>query len=233
MIDIVFGPQHPALHEPENFRFKVDGEIVVEAIPRIGYAHRGIEKLFEARTYVQGLYLSERICGICNVAHTLCYVDVAEKLGKIEVPERARYLRVIAAELNRIHSHMLLLGAVAEFMGFTTLFMLIWRDREYVMDLMEMIFGNRVVSAYNTIGGVRNDITDEQAEKLRKVLKRLKEEWKEYRKVWMEDPTITRRTMGVGVIKPRDALRYCVVGPVIRGSGVKSGVRAPPIAVDA
>jgi len=225
IIELIFGPQHPALHEPEMFRFHVDGEKVIEAIPRIGYVHRGIEKLFEQKTHVQNIYLSERICGICNVAHTLTYVNVIERAGNIDVPPRAKYLRVIVAELNRLHSHMLLLGAVAELMGFTTLFMLIWRDREKIMDLVELITGNRVISAYNTIGGVRRDIDSDKADKIRKVLLKVEEEWKEYKKTWMEDPTITRRTMGVGILKPRDALKYCVVGPVLRGSGVKSDVR--------
>ncbi|HDM92789.1 MAG TPA: hypothetical protein ENG69_05290 [Candidatus Korarchaeota archaeon] len=159
-IVVPFGPHHPALHEPEHFTFEVEGEIVVGVKPRIGYVHRGIEKLAESKTWVQNLYLVERICGICNVSHTLCYVEAVEDLLGIEPPRRARYLRLVAHELNRLHSHLLWLGVLAELMGFRTIFMYAWRDRELVMDLMEELTGNRLLSAYNKIGGVSRDVSD-------------------------------------------------------------------------
>ena len=225
IINLIFGPQHPALHEPELFRFKVEGEIVVKAEPRIGYVHRGIEKLFEKNTYIKGIYLSERICGICNVAHTVCYCQVVENVMNVELPPRAKYLRAVVHELNRIHSHLLLLGVAAEELGFDTLFMLIWRDRELVMDLIELITGNRVMSAFNTIGGVRRDVNAETIEKVLKVLPKLEERVKYYRKVFEEDPTIRKRTVDVGILPRRDAIRYCVVGPMARGSAVDVDIR--------
>ncbi|RLF16303.1 MAG: NADH-quinone oxidoreductase subunit D [Thermoprotei archaeon] len=225
VINLIFGPQHPALHEPELFRFKVEGEIVVKAEPRIGYVHRGIEKLFERNSYIRGIYLSERICGICNAAHTVCYCQVVENALGIEPPPRARYLRTIVHELNRIHSHLLLLGVAAEELGFDTLFMLIWRDRELVMDLIELVTGNRVMTAFNTIGGVRRDITPEVAEKCIKALSKLEERVKYYRKVFEEDPTIRRRTVEVGVLPRKEAIKYCVVGPMARGSAVDVDIR--------
>ncbi|RLE56598.1 MAG: NADH dehydrogenase subunit [Thermoprotei archaeon] len=224
-IDLILGPQHPAFKEPERFLFKTEGEIVVDVEPRLGYVHRGIEKAFEMRNYIQGLYLAERICGICNVAHTLCYAQAAEEVYGVEVPPRARYLRAVIHELNRIHSHLLIIGVAAELIGFDTLFMLIWRDREIVMDLVEMMTGNRVISAYITIGGVRRDVSPEFIEKAKKMLTKLEERVKYYRKVWIEDPIIRARCVEVGKLSKADAIKLCAVGPTARGSGVNYDVR--------
>ena len=141
LFEIPLGPQHPALKEPIRFVFKLDGEIVVSAEPRLGYVHRGVEKLAENRTFIQDVYLTERLCGICSAAHTTCFVQAVEELLGIEPPPRAKYIRVIVSELNRIQSHLLWLGILAYEMGFDTLFMYIWRDREKVMDILEMITG--------------------------------------------------------------------------------------------
>ncbi|MCD6509567.1 MAG: nickel-dependent hydrogenase large subunit [Thermoprotei archaeon] len=225
IVEIPVGPQHPALKEPIRFIFQLDGEIVVGAEPRLGYAHRGIEKLAEHRTYVQALYLSERICGICSVAHTTCYVETAERVFNVEAPPRAKYIRVIVSELNRIHSHLLWLGILAHEVGFDTLFMYTWRDREMVLDLLEMITGNRVLYAINMIGGVRHDITPEMADKARKVMDYLEERTKYYKRVAEEDPVFNNRLAEVGILSPSDARRLCAVGPTIRGSGVKTDIR--------
>jgi len=225
-LTLIIGPQHPALHEPERFVFKVDGEVVVGVDIRIGYAHRGIEEAAEHRTYIQDLYLCERVCGICNVAHSLCYCLTVEELLGLEVPPRAQYLRVVAAELNRLHSHMLLLGVAAEEMGFSTLFMYIWRDREAVMDLMEMLTGNRVVSSFNRIGGVSRDITPELAEKMKDRLRELRGRLEHYLEVFESDPTILVRTEGIGLLAQQDAVALCATGPTLRASGVGFDVRA-------
>ncbi len=224
-IEIPVGPQHPALKEPIRFVFRIDGEIVVGAEPRLGYAHRGIEKLGEHRSYVQVLYLSERICGICSVAHTTCYVETAERLFNIEIPPRAKFIRVIVSELNRIHSHLLWLGILAHEIGFDTLFMYTWRDRELVLDLLEMITGNRVLYAINMIGGVRHDITNEMVDKIRKVMDYLEERTKYYKRVVQEDPLMLARLSEVGILSRSDAQKLCAVGPTIRGSGVKTDIR--------
>ncbi|GAI48185.1 unnamed protein product, partial [marine sediment metagenome] len=149
---VPIGPQHPALKEPEFFKFEVKGEEIVNVDIRFGYAHKGIEEALQRRDYKHDVYLVERICGICNVVHTTTYCQAVEKLAGVEPPERAKYIRVIILELERIHSHLLWFGIAAHQIGFNTLFMLAWRDRERVMDLRELISGNRVTSATNTIG---------------------------------------------------------------------------------
>jgi len=226
VIKVPFGPQHPALKEPENFTFEIDGDIVVAVKPRIGYNHRGIEKAFEQRTYIQNLYLAERICGICSDAHTTCYTQAVESLLGVEAPPRARYIRVIVAELERIHSHSLWLGIAAHEIGFDTLFLYYWRDREVVMDLLESISGNRVHYAMNTIGGVRRDISPEKVSMIKKGLDFLEERMKRYIEMMKTDQTVLKRTEGVGVLKRRDAIDLCAVGPTLRASGVKNDVRA-------
>jgi len=225
IVTLIIGPQHPALHEPERFVFKVDGEVVVGMDIRIGYAHRGIEEAAEHRTYIQDLYLCERVCGICNVAHSLCYCLTVEELLGLEVPKRAQFLRVVAAELNRLHSHMLLLGVAAEEMGFTTLFMYIWRDREVVMDLMEMLSGNRVISSFNRIGGVSRDVGPGLVEKMKARLLELRKRLEHYKEVFETDPTVLARTRKIGYLSRSDAIDLCAAGPTLRASGVDFDVR--------
>ena len=231
---IPVGPQHPALKEPENFMLTVDGEYVVDVRARIGYNHRGIEKAMEDRTYIQNLYIVERVCGICSDSHMTCYVQCVEEAMDLEIPERAEYIRVIVAELERIHSHLLWLGVAAHEIGFDTLFFYIWRDREVVMDLLELISGNRVNYAMPTIGGVRRDITPEMEKELRKGLKILYERTEYYKQICLNEKTILQRAVGVGILTPRQAVELCAVGPTLRASGIKSDVRAddPYIAYD-
>ena len=225
IIKIPFGPQHPALKEPEHFTFEVEGNIIVNVKPRLGYNHRGIEKAMEVRTYIQNIYLAERICGICSDAHTTCYCQAIEELLGVEAPPRAKYIRVIIAELERIHSHSLWVGIAAHEIGFDTLFMHVWRDRETIMDILEFISGNRVHYAMNTIGGVRRDISSDMIPKIKKGLDFLEERIKDYIRIVETDPTIRKRTVNVGVLKPKDAIELCAVGPTLRASGIKNDVR--------
>jgi Ni,Fe-hydrogenase III large subunit/Ni,Fe-hydrogenase III component G len=225
LVSIVFGPQHPALIEPERFSLKVDGEIVEEVEPRIGYVHRGIEKAAEKRTYLQDIYLVERVCGICNACHTACFCQAVEAILGASVPPRASYLRTLILELNRIHSHMLLLGHAGFEIGYETLFQYIWRDRERVMDIVEWLTGNRVIASFITIGGVRRDLQDETVSKIKRELSTLEERMGFYRRIFENDATLKMRTKNVGVLSREDALKLCVVGPVARGSGVKMDVR--------
>ncbi|RLF04107.1 MAG: hypothetical protein DRK00_07435, partial [Thermoprotei archaeon] len=228
------GPQHPIHPEAILLKFKVEGEQVVDVDIDASYVHRGIEKALEYKTYTQGLYLIERICGICNVAHSTCYViNIEELIGK-EAPPRAQYLRLVLEELARIHSHLLWLGLAAHLIGFESLFMLIFRDRELVMDLIEAMTGNRVVTAYNVIGGVRRDLDDALAYKIRRALERVRERTRYYRKVLMEDPTVRARTVDVGYLSTSEARELLAVGPVARASNVKYDIRAddPYIAHD-
>lgn len=224
-IKIPIGPQHPALKEPEYFLLEVDGDFVVNVKPRIGYVHRGLEKAFENNTYLHNLYLAERICGICSHAHATCYALAVEELTPLEIPPRAKYIRVIMAELERLHSHSLWVGIVAHEAGYDTMFMYMWKEREIIMDLMEEISGNRVTHAINTIGGVRRDITDEQANKIKKFLDRFEIDMKNYIRALEHEPTFIKRTKGVGILKPNDAIATCAIGPTLRACGIKNDVR--------
>jgi len=224
-IKVPFGPQHPALKEPENFLFEVDGEIVVDVKPRIGYNHRGIEKAFELRTYMQNIYLAERICGICSDAHTTCYTQAIEELLGVEAPPRAKYIRVIIAELERIQSHALWVGIAAHEIGFDTLFMYVWRDRETTLDMFEMITGNRIHYAINTIGGVRRDIHADMVPKIRKGLDFLEKRLRYYLNAVQTEQTILKRAAGVGILKAKDAVDLCAAGPTLRASGIMNDVR--------
>jgi NADH-quinone oxidoreductase subunit D len=223
---IPFGPQHPALEESINFMLEIEEERVVSVKPRLGYIHRGIEKIAESRNYQQLVYLSERICGICSFAHALCYSQVVEEILGLEVPERARFIRTIIAEMERIQNHYLWLGLTAKEMGFETLFMYAWRDRETIIEMLEMITGKRVNYGLTTIGGVRRDIKEPVAERLEKSLKYLEERAEYYTRVCTRDPSILKRTVGVGILRPREARALCAVGPTARASGVPRDVRA-------
>jgi NADH-quinone oxidoreductase subunit D len=143
---VPIGPQHPALKEPGHFEFTVDGEIVTGASVRLGFVHRGIEKGTESRNWTQNMYMVERVCGICSHVHASAYAQGVEMLAGVTITPRAEVIRSITAELERIHSHMLWLGVAAHEGGFDTLFMYSWRDRETVMDLLELVTGNRVIT---------------------------------------------------------------------------------------
>jgi formate hydrogenlyase subunit 5 len=225
LVNIIIGPQHPALLEPEKFSLKVDGEIVRQVEPRIGYVHRGIEKAAESRTYLQDVYLVERICGICNSCHAACFVETVEKILGTEVPPRGKYIRTIMLELNRLHSHMLLLGHAGLEIGYETLFQYMWRDREPVMDVTELLSGNRVISSAMTVGGVRRDIKETDIPKIKTVMANLKKRMEFYKQLYDGEPTLKMRTQNVGMLTKEDALKLCVVGPVARGSDVSLDAR--------
>lgn len=224
--EVPIGPQHPALKEPILLMFKVDGDTIVDVWANPGYNHRGMEKAAESRNYIQNIYLAERICGICSFVHTLCFAQGAEQLLEMEAPPRAQYIRVIVAELERIHSHMLWLGVAAHELGFDTLFYYVWRDRETVLDLLELISGNRQNYAMVTLGGVRRNITSETADKIRKGLKIIEERMNVYKSVIPKEKTIMKRAVGVGVLKPADAVALGAAGPTLRMTGVKYDIRA-------
>jgi len=225
LVNIIVGPQHPALLEPEKFSLRVDGEIVRSVEPRIGYVHRGVEKAAEQRTYLQDVYLIERICGICNSCHATCFVEAVEKILGTEVPQRGKYLRTVILELNRLHSHMLLLGHAGLEIGYETLFQYMWRDREPIMDLTELLTGNRVVSSSINVGGVRRDIRESDSEKIKTELARLTKKLVFYQDLFENEFTLKMRTQNVGKLSKEDAIKLCVVGPVARASGVEFDIR--------
>jgi ech hydrogenase subunit E len=222
---IPIGPQHPALKEPGHFEFAVDGETVTDATVRLGYVHRGIEKGCEGRSWIQAQYLLERVCGICSHVHATAYCLAVEKLAGVEAPLRAQAIRVLVAELERIHSHLLWLGVAAHEAGFDMLFMYSWRDRETVMNLLEGITGNRVNYSANLLGGVKCDIDAAQDAAIRTGLDYLEERTKHYLDVVSSDTMFLRRTKGIGVMTREQAEMMGVVGPTARASGVPRDIR--------
>ena len=224
-VKLPIGPQHPALKEPENFTITLDGERVVDVDIRIGYTHRGIEKLMESRTYTQNLYLVERICGICSYAHVVNFTQNVEEVLGIQIPKRAEFIRTLFLELERLHSHFLWLGVAGHEIGFDTLFMYTWQDRELVQDLLEMISGNRVNYAMNTIGGVRRDVSEEHRKKVLEGMDYLEKRAVYYKEVAINEKTILARAENVGILKPKDALKYSAVGPTVRASGITVDIR--------
>ena len=225
LVKIVVGPQHPALLEPEKFAVMVEGEIVRAVEPRIGYVHRGIEKASESRTYIQDVYLVERICGICNTCHASAFVETVEKILKTEVPPRGKYLRTILLEVNRLHSHLLTLGHAGLEIGYETLFQYFWRDREPIMDITEMLTGNRVIDSSIAVGGVRRDLQESDIPKIKSVLSDLRKKLPFYTQVYENEPSLKMRMQKVGTLSREDALKLCVVGPVARASGIDMDIR--------
>ena len=211
--------------EPEKFAVTVDGETVTKVEPRIGYVHRGIEKASESRSYLQDVYLVERICGICNACHAYGFVGTVEKILKTDVPPRAKYLRVVTLELNRLHSHLLTLGHAGLEIGYETLFQYFWRDREPIMDLIELTSGNRVYSSLMTVGGVRRDIRDTDIPRIKTTLEELRKKLPFYRQIYANESSIKARMKDVGVLDRTDAIKLGVVGPVARASGYDIDVR--------
>jgi len=223
---IPVGPIHPALKEPIRLDLDVDGELIVDVDVVVGQVHRGIEWLGMNRNNpIQNIYLSERVCGICNICHPFAYVMAVEQAVEITPPERAEYIRVITAEMERIHSHLLWAGVAAHEIGFDTVFYLVWRVREEIMDLVEYVTGNRVTKAMFQIGGVRRDITEEQFPRIRKSLDYYKSIFDQLKTIFLDDRTIRMRTRNVGILKTEDALRLLAVGPTGRASGVPKDVR--------
>ncbi|OGS64250.1 MAG: NADH dehydrogenase [Elusimicrobia bacterium RIFOXYB2_FULL_62_6] len=224
-ITIPLGPQHPALKEPVNFSLVLEGEQIQGSTVNLGYNHRGVEKAAESRTYIQDIYLLERVCGICSHSHTTCYISCVEEIAKAEIPERAKAIRVLVGELERVHSHLLWVGLAGYEIGFDTLFMYAWRDREQVLDCLEIVSGNRVHYAMNTIGGVRRDISAEQKAEILRRVAILEERTQYYIKLATEDASVLARARGVGMLPHDVAVERGAVGPTARASGVECDVR--------
>ena len=157
---VPFGPHHPVLPEPIHLDLVLEDETVVEAIPSIGYVHRGLEKLVEKKDFKQYVYVAERVCGICSCGHGMGYCEAVEHIMGIEIPRRADYLRTIWMEMSSVHSHLLWLGLLADALGFESLFMEAWRLRERILDMFDATTGGRIIFSVNTVGGVLKDIDD-------------------------------------------------------------------------
>ena len=220
---VPIGPYHPALEEPIHARLITEGEVIKDAEVFVGYNHRGIEKLATERNAIQTLVLVERVCGICSHSHAFTYAMAVEKINGIEVPRRGDYIRVITAELERLHSHFL--GIACHIIGHDSMFMHIWDERELVMDILEKMTGNRVNYAMVTIGGSRRDISDELRREILDACDKLKAPLDRITEIALTDKTIAMRTKNVGVLKKEDALRLGAIGPHARASGVDVDVR--------
>jgi len=222
---IPVGPYHPLQEEPELFKLYCEGETVKDIKWETGYNHRGIENLSESKTFEQVFFLVERICGICSTSHPFAYANCMEEIADVEVPDRAKYIRSIIGELERLHSHYLWLGLAGHFLGYNTVFMWAWKYREPMLDMFEIITGNRNSYAMFKIGGVRRDIDAEQIQQLRKVMSNLKKKNDLLTGAVMDDPVIHARTKGVGVLTKQDIMDYAAVGPTARASGLEIDVR--------
>jgi len=222
---VPIGPYHPALEEPIHAKLYTEGEIIKDAEVFVGYNHRGIEKLATERNAIQTLVLVERVCGICSHSHAFAYAMCVEQINKVEVPKRGQYIRVITAELERLHSHFLWLGIACHIIGHDSMFMHIWDERELVMDLLEKMTGNRVNYAMVTIGGARRDISDDLRRELLDACDKLKAPLDRITEIALTDKTIAMRTKNVGVLTNEVALRMGAIGPHARASGVDVDVR--------
>lgn len=222
---IPFGPQHPVLPEPIHLDLVVEDERVIEAIPQIGFVHRGLEKLVEKCDYHQFVYVAERTCGICSVGHGWGYVSATEKLLGIEVPRRVEYLRTILEELSRVHSHLLWLGLLADAFGFEALFNHCWRLRETILDIFQKTCGGRIILSIMMVGGMLHDIDDADLKEICVKLDSLKRDYREIVDTMLNDSTVKSRLCGVGFISFEDAIELSMVGPFAKASGVEHDMR--------
>lgn len=222
---IPIGPYHPMLIESEYFRLKVNGEEVVDADLKLGFNHRGIMKLAEERTFWRDIYLVERTCGICNATHSTAYCTAVEEIMGADLPDRARYIRTLILELERLHSHLLWFGVAGDLIGFKTLFMWAWRDREHVLDIFETITGGRVYHCMNVIGGVKHDMKESWYPKIEKGVRIAKDAVLKYIEMAYDHPILKARTEDIGVMSTAAARDMGAVGPTARGSDWKIDAR--------
>lgn len=216
---IPFGPQHPVLPEPIHLDLVLEDEVVVEAVPNIGFVHRGLEKLVETKDFKQYVYVAERVCGICSFGHGLGYCQALEEIMDIHIPRRADYLRTIWMEMSRIHSHLLWLGLLADALGFESLFMQSWRLREKVLDLFDLTTGGRIIFSVNQVGGVSKDMSDEMLQAIHATIQEMDQELRPIAKTFLEDMSVNSRLRGLGCISKEQAYLAGAVGPMLRASG--------------
>lgn len=222
---VPFGPQHPVLPEPIHIDLVLEDEKVIEAIPSVGFVHRGLEQLAEKRDFNDYQYVVERTCGICSFGHGLGYCEALEKIFDAEVPDRAKFLRTFWFEMSRIHSHLLWLGLLADAFGFDALFMQCWRMREKVLDMFEESTGGRVIFSVNKIGGVLKDMDAPMMKSFVSVFEEMEKELKTVTNVFLKDYTVQTRLKGVGILTKEDAHRLSAAGAMARASGIEIDMR--------
>lgn len=220
------GPQHPSTHGVFRMRITLDGEVIVDVEPIIGYLHRGIEKLAEGRTYTQNIPLTDRLDYVTSMTNNLAYCIAVEKLANIRVPERAEYIRVIIGELMRISSHLMGVGFLLNDMGaMMTPVLYMWREREKIVDLFEMLSGQRLLYNYMRIGGISQDLPDEFMPALKRFLAEMPRFIDEYNQLLAQNEILLSRTKGVGILPKDQAISIAASGPVLRASGVQWDLR--------
>ena len=222
---IPVGPFHPLLEEAEYFTLQVDGETVVDIDLEIGWMHRGHEFMSESKTFTQSIYLVERICGICSTSHPIACVHAVEDIDNIEIPLRARYIRTLVGELERIHSHLLWIGLAGHFIGYDTVWMWAWKYREPILQMFEIISGNRNHYGMMRVGGVAKDVDPAKVKSLLEILDDVQKKLEMLAKAANDDPVLKSRLKGVGVLSKQAAVDYCAVGPTSRASGIPADVR--------
>ncbi len=219
------GPQHPSTHGVLRIILKLEGELIIDAVPVIGYLHRGIEKLMESKTYHQVIVLTDRFDYLGPLVNNLSYCLAVEKLLGLEIPPRGQYLRVILAELTRIESHLMWLGSQANDIGAITPLLYTFREREDLVDLFEMVGGSRMHTSYIRIGGLLRDVPPEFIPKVKKFCEAFPRLMKDYEGLLTKNRIWQNRTRGVGVISAEEAINLSLSGPMLRGSGVKHDLR--------
>jgi NADH-quinone oxidoreductase subunit D len=223
---INMGPQHPSTHGVFRMRVTFDGEVIADLEPVFGYLHRGIEKLAEHKTYLQNIPFTDRLDYLASMSNNLAYCLAVEKLAQIEVPERAEYIRVIMAELMRLSSHLMAVGFFLNDMGaFFTPLLYMYREREKILDLFEMVCGQRLTYNYMRFGGVSQDLPEEFMPALKRFIDAMPGFIDEYDKLLAENEILLARTKGVGVLSAEQAINASTSGPVLRASGVDWDLR--------
>jgi NADH-quinone oxidoreductase subunit D len=225
-LNINIGPQHPATHGVFRMVLQIDGEVVTDLIPHIGYMHRGGEKLSENMDYRQAIGYQDRTEYLSQFNAELCYVLAVEKMAGLVPPERAEYIRIILAELNRISSHFMFLGAFGTDLGVLgTSFVYAFREREHILDLFEEISGDRLMYAYFRAGGVAWDVPADFKDSVRGVLKQILVGADDMDRLLTDNEIFISRTRGIGVLSAEECINWGVSGPILRAAGVKYDLR--------
>jgi len=219
------GPQHPSTHGVLRLVLELDGESVVNCIPDIGFLHTGIEKNMEAKKYEQALVMTDRMDYLNNMGNNLVYCLAIEKLAELDVPPRAQVLRVLLAEMQRIESHLVWLGTHALDIGAMSVFLYCFREREKILDIKEMISGQRMMTSYIRPGGLWRDVPPEFEPAVRDFLEYFPAKIDDYEALLTSNPLWLDRTQGIGFISAEDAIKLGCTGPTLRGSGVNFDIR--------
>lgn len=222
---INLGPQHPSTHGVLRIGLTINGEVIVKAVPDIGYLHRGTEKLAEVRNYHHCVVLTDRWDYVAAMPNNLVFCLAAEKLMGVKATPRADALRVIMCEMNRVASHLLFFGTYGIDLGAYTPFLYAFREREMILDLFEMICGARLTYNYIRLGGVMTDASEDWLKRTKEFVEYFKPRLDEYDTLLTYNPIFMARTQGVGIVSPEEAVGWALSGPNLRGSGVNHDVR--------